>query len=192
MPPLFSFESQPDLILTVTSVTGLASMNGWGPFGGGDGLLLEEGVKNTDIYSHGGISGLLADDRYGPLVGVFLSDAEPSDPAPARLDITGNIDFQSVTPLLNQTFFIGDGRDSNGNTQAFFVPKDATRLFLGFVDGNYDTHQPGYYSDNRGFLTVTLDVSAAPSAAVPEPSSLVVFSSLGVMWLAAAWRRKRR
>jgi len=166
-------------------------MNGWGPFGGGDGLLLEEGVKNTDIYSYGGISGLVADDRYGPLVGVFLNDFEPSDPAPARLDITGNVNFATFTPILNQTFFIGDGRDSGGNLQKYFVPSGATRLFLGFVDGSYYTHQPGYYIDNRGSLTAAFDIASAPPP-VPEPSSFVLFSGLGVMGLAMAWRRKRR
>lgn len=167
-PPAFSFAPQQNLALVFSSVTGTASMSAIGPFDGPDGGV---GSGTTQIFSLGGISGLIATDRYGPLVGVFLSDAEPVDPAPPRLDFTGNVDFISLSPLLNQVFFIGDGRTASLQTQTFIVPSAATRFFLGFVDGDVFTHEPGFYSDNRGSLLANFTIST-----VPEPSGLLLWS----------------
>lgn len=62
---------------------------------------------------------------------------------------------------IHQTFFIGDGRDLNGQVQRFHAPQGATRLFLGFAEtfGFSGPGLPGFYDDNGGSLTATLKVS---------------------------------
>jgi hypothetical protein len=90
---------------------------------------------------------------------VFLTDEEPADPAPARIDFTDNEDFDRLQPEIAQTFFIGDGVG-----RSYLVPDDATRLFLGFADAysgaGYCNGKPGYYDNNAGELEVTVAVSA--------------------------------
>ncbi len=178
-----------------TSVTGLASLstgiqtvpdgvqqNGSAPFN----IIL-------NVNSAQGISGIRLDKGSGFLSGVFLSDATPTNPAPARLLFTNNgasgsvsTDFTDLSPLLNQQFFIGDGLTGNGSgaTQKFFVPTGATRLFLGFADAGGYNGDPGGYFDNSGALTVSL-------RAVPAPSALAAFV-IGVVPGAAVLLRRRR
>ncbi len=79
--------------------------------------------------------------------------------------------------LLNQSYWIGDGRDKfeviagrnyksdstvyslgaavKGNVQYFKIPEGATRLYLGFSDANGFYGVPGCYWDNPGALTVS-------------------------------------
>jgi hypothetical protein len=87
------------------------------------------------------------------LVGVFLTDDEPSDPAPPPLDFTGDEEFEELAPEIAQTFFIGDGE---GRT--FRVPTGATRLFLGFADAFLYEGPPGWYGNNAGEFEVTVAV----------------------------------
>ena len=139
-----------------------------------------DGANGTgyDVDSYNGISGIVDPDRGGFLVGVFLASREPTDPAPPRLTFTDTtIGFQSFSPLLGQTFFIGDGLTGtgSGNLQQFFPPANATRLFLGIVDSYGWTGLPGYYVDNGGQLTVSVD---APII-VCQPNKLV---ELGSAW----------
>jgi hypothetical protein len=172
-----------DRQLTIISATGTVacdtdSSHNNGPDGG------KHGTAATHICSYDGVSGIM----YGPelepkgktmfLVGVFLGDAEPQDPAPPRLDFSETAlteHFLSLSPRLGQVFFIGDGltETGSGTTQVFDVPDEATRLFLGFAD-SYDfghfacdcasrsscadekDSMPGYYGDNTGILHVTL------------------------------------
>lgn len=78
---------------------------------------------------------------------------------------------------LNQSYWIGDGRDqfevmagqnyrsesniyplgpaAKGKVQYFKIPKGATRLYLGFSDSNGFYGVPGCYWDNPGALTVS-------------------------------------
>jgi hypothetical protein len=123
---------------------------------------------NTDISSWGGISGIVHGEKTLFLVGVFCGPDEPADPAPSRLTFgeTGiSVNFAELYPELNQTFFIGDGRNAGG-LQEFFAPAGATRLFLGFADswdfGSDFTRPPGWYGDNSGSLAVELSIDQAP------------------------------
>ena len=110
----------------------------------------------------GTISGLKAPGA-GYLVGLFTAAGRPSGTMPAALDFTtgDGTSFKSISPLLNQTFFVGNGRtkELKGQRQAFLVPAGARRLYLGISDecNNY-TGPPGCYFDNAGSYTVTLQV----------------------------------
>jgi hypothetical protein len=167
LPVVYSFSAGTGLVFTASSITGVVSSgaNITGPDGA-------HGGPSTDMDSIGGISGIVDSDSGFFLIGVFESDAEPTDPAPARLDFSPDSigeNFTTLSPQLNQTFFIGDGLTgtSNGIVQQIEVPENATRLFLGFADGNtaginsdaYNYHgSPGYYSDNTGSLEVTFSI----------------------------------
>lgn len=111
-------------------------------------------VGGTNIESFEGISGIINTANGMFLTGVFLTDAEPADPAPERLDFSGGADFESLSPLLAQTFFVGDGEG-----RRFVVPAGATRLFLGFADAAGYLGLPGWYGNNAGYLDVTVAVS---------------------------------
>jgi hypothetical protein len=120
------------------------------------------GGGTVSIQSYAGISG--ADQPGGTdcglaLDGVFTNGTEPADPAPARLSfvVGDGINFSKLSPVLNQTFFIGDGVTGDGATQAFAVPTGATTLWLGVEDGASYTSLPGSYGDNSGSYNVTVD-----------------------------------
>lgn len=134
----------------------------------------------TSISSTTEISGIQHSSRNIFLTGVFLSDDPATGPAPARLRYFEPFDApviptsgatstrlsEYLAPLLQQTFFIGDGVPAAGlSAQRFRVPDGATRLFLGFADGlNLGDPRlgtpspaiPGFYGDNTGTLTVTV------------------------------------
>ena len=86
-----------------------------------------------------GISDIVA--PVNALIGVFLGPDQPDGtPAPATLDfspsgnVSGGVNYTTLSPLLKQVFFIGDGRTSTGAVQQIAIPDGATRLFLGTMD----------------------------------------------------------
>jgi len=187
LPPMFDFAAAAGQVLTFSSISGIINYNWANPAtstnGIGDGRAFPSG---TNISSYGGISGI-QNDAFGFLVGVFLTDLEPTDPAPLALDFTNNTSFEEISPLLNQTFFIGDGLTGSGegNIQRFLVPNQATRLFLGFVDGNGfagTPGTPGYYADNTGSVVANFELQSAAEP-VPEPCTILgtlAFAAWGV------------
>jgi hypothetical protein len=124
------------------------------------------------------------------LVGVFLTDAQPSlSAAPPTLDFsTGSpgLAFASLSPQLKQVFFIGDALTGtgSGNVQQFNIPAGATRLFLGTSDGF------GWFN-NSGQFTVNVTQTGGVSAAAPEPSALSL-AALGILGITAGRRARRR
>ncbi len=165
----------------LTNVTGLVTAGVTFPLNNADGGTSASGT--TDVLSFGGISGLIHSNRTLFLTGVFLGPASASNPAPPRLDVTSSNTVTEFSPLLAQTFFMGDGRDAALNLQRFNIPIGATRLYLGFVDaldfGN-PTDPPGHYNDNSGSLRVTTNV-------IPAPGVLGIFGLAGY----ATLRRRR-
>ena len=126
----------------------------WGPDGPSVGGCTTN-PGSTSISAAGAISGISSRHGVGYLVGVFLPDAIPQGPPPESLDFGHDYDFTALAPSLRQTFFIGDGHTTDGTAQRFWVPKKATRVYLGFTDAWSFRHEPGYYDDNSGSLEVT-------------------------------------
>ena len=126
-------------------------------------------VNNKDLYTADGNAGwnvnMFAGSEHGKsdikapincIIAVFLSDNNPASEGapPATLDFTSTSkrDFLSLSPLLRQTFFVGDGRRDGGEVQRFVVPPGATRMFIGTMDG-YE------WNNNAGEFNVTAHVA---------------------------------
>ncbi len=159
------------------SATGSASYNN-SSFYGPDG-----GLYFGSFFSRGsenGISGIRV--TVSALIGVFLDSQQPTTtPAPSDLNFEVlTRDFLTLTPGLKQVFFIGNGVTSSSLIQKFYVPTGATRLFLGTADGTQ------WVNNGGGFDTV---VTSYSQAAVPEPTSMAIFS-LGAIGFAFRARRK--
>jgi hypothetical protein len=167
---LFADANFPGDFLTTSSPAGLISPS--------------EGSPTTfylDMDPYGGISGMKlfetvpADRRVMFLAGVFLTDAAPSGTAPASLDFSSTAlgrSFSVLAPELQKTFYIGDGLTGtgSGSVQSFLVPDNATRLFLGFVDGSYFVGGRDIRSDSLSNLpaygatgTISVDVPVQAS-----------------------------
>ncbi len=173
LPPEYDFAAGTGQVLTFSDITGVVSWQNFdpntsnGPNGG-------TGHGGTHIPSYGGISGITDDNRNFFLVGVFLDNTEPADPAPPVLDFTSS-DPLTLSPQLDQTFFIGDGLTPGGDVKQFYVPPTATRLYLGFEDAVGFDHLPGGYGDNAGQLTATFTLGAGSGTtpSIPDcPSTL--------------------
>jgi hypothetical protein len=148
------------------------------------------GVSLTYIYNQTGdygtgIAGALGVNVDG-LVGVFLTAAQPSGPAPSQLDYNAlGLDAASYAPGLNQIFWIGDGLTGlgSGSVQTFVVPTGASRLFLGMVDGCC-------WYNNSGVASVTV-TGVTLGSGVPEPSTWALMLT-GFVGLGLASRRAAR
>ena len=183
LPPSVSFTAGSSTTVTVvTPSTETVTLNSGGNYNNPDGI--GAAVSTSSNSGGDGISGITAPNA-GYLVGVFENGTEPSGTGPAALDFTSiGTSFSTLSPVLNQTFFIGDGLTGNGTgtIQQFQAPAGATELFLGISDAGGYNGSPGSYGDNSGdfFAAVTV---------VPEPSSLAL-AGLGAAGF-AVWRRKR-
>jgi hypothetical protein len=182
-PAEFDFAANPGLSIVFSSVTGAVDCDGAGgfcaPFGP-DGNLGNPGTIPANGFL-GGISynATLAD----PLLGVFLGPGLPGS-APADLDFRGAENFTSLSPLVGQVFWIGDGLTGtgSGSPQVFNVPATATRLFLGIYDG------PAF--DNSGQYVANFALNGEPSS-VPEPASILLIpAGLAGLWMARRLRVK--
>ena len=184
LPPMFNFAAAAGQVLTFSNISGSVNYSAspaTSTNGVGDGRAF---LSGTNMSSYGGISGIRNDNAIGFLVGVFLNDSEPTGSGPSALDFTNNTSFAELSPLLNQTFFIGDGLTGSGlgNIQSYLVPEQATRLFLGFADGWAVQGLPGYYSDNTGSLVANFELQSAAEP-VPEPCTILgtlAFAAWGV------------
>lgn len=159
-----------------------------------DGSTGTIGSGNTNINGVNGISGIFVQGRQMFLAGVFVdSNNFPtmgSGPTGLSLNV-GDLSFASFAPILNQTFYIGDGLTGigMGAMQEFVAPTGADTLLLGFVDGGGFNGSPNAYQDNRGSLEVTVSpVRDTQPPAVPLPAGMPLL----LAGLAAfGWVRRR-
>lgn len=167
LPPFLSFAPDVFKTLSFSSVTGTVTLDGGGHLNDADGV--GSAPISSSTSSLNGISGIIA-PHAGYLVGVFLTNSEPTPPAPAILDFTSlGTSFTILSPLINQSFFIGDGLTGAGTgaQQVFNIPATATRLFLGISDAPSYNGIPGGFDDNTGSFT-------ADFALIPEPSVIAL------------------
>ena len=159
LPPGVTFPPADGQALRFSSVTGVVSPENSGLFFNGPDGGIYRGNIGTNVTALAGIGGIIHLNTNMFLVGVFLDNTEPTDPAPGSLFFSSPENFTTLAVQLRQTFFIGDGRTTTGGvTQQFFVPAGATRLFLGFADSDRFQGSPSYYNDNLGSLTVTFSI----------------------------------
>jgi Flp pilus assembly protein TadG len=134
------------------SASGAASWQEWGqhsyaPLYGPDG---DTSWTNTNInpWNFPGMSNIRVPGN--ALVAVFLTDNAPSGTAPSTLDFSTAAarDYSTLSPQIAQVFFVGDGKDANGQPQTIVAPPGATRMFYGFMDAHC-------WRDNLGGFNVT-------------------------------------
>jgi hypothetical protein len=131
------------------------SVNGGANYNDADGAGSAQGLN---VAADGAISGITAPVA-GFLTGVFENGEPPSGTPPSMLDFTTiGTDFTSLSPLLNQLFFVGDGLTSTGQTQYFDVPNAATVVYLGIPDANGYDGSPSSYANNSGYFVVNYTV----------------------------------
>jgi hypothetical protein len=161
LPPVSVLPTGQSRVVTFPRVTGRVNpITMYPDWNGPDG----DKIGPTDVRSFQGISGIVHRNNGMFLVGVFLTDAPPSNPARPRFDFSAfeaadseqwvGQEFDRLAPEIGQTFFIGDGK---GRT--YVVPAEATRLFLGFADAYLYVGCPGWYGNNSGYLTVKVKVT---------------------------------
>src|SRR5579859_3819339 len=166
-------------------------------------------TTGTNITSNTGISGIVFGSREMFLMGVFLTNAAPTPGTqPATVtNVNGSGGYDpdgrtnwfdsSTTYAIGQSFYVGDGRTTFcatagtvcGSPQVWFVPSNATALYLGFADGGSSgafTGAFGAYNDNSGGFTVNVNTSGLTAA--PEPGTLAL---LGIGFLGLSFLRKR-
>lgn len=176
--------------VSFTSVTGTVGCSATCPTGGADGINIGGAfAAGTNIsLSNSGLSPIQFTGMEMFLVGVFLDSSTPSGSGPVSIGDygTGAISplAASYSPLIGQTFFIGDGQGTAG-TQVFNVPATATRLFLGFADGIFFQGTPGAYGDNVGSLTANI----ALTSPAPEPGTLALLA-LGFVGLVVGRKKQ--
>jgi len=165
------------------------SVNSGGNSNDADGVGSAQGENDSGTMS---LSGIMAPTA-GYIAGVFLG-ASVSGSAPSALDFTATglgTSFTSLAPLLQQTFFIGDGLtgDGTGATQTFYIPVGATTLYLGLTDACGYSGGPSCFDDNSGSFTVTTSASGGTASPVPEPAGLgLMLAGLGGLGLVARRR----
>ena len=146
-------------VISITSATGSVTH---GPLGG---CCQTTGPEGGTPFAHmigaqNGISNIIA--PINALIGVFLGPDVPNgSAAPAALDFSSpaSREYTTLSPLLKQVFFIGDGKTSGLQVQQIIAPAGATRLFLGTMDG-FDNH------NNVGSYAVTVCIVLAHLHAV--------------------------
>jgi hypothetical protein len=183
------------IAITLTGNTLTFSITGYSPVTV-DGGCFDANADGGECYSDefgfsgGPANGIsLAHLGAGSLVGVFVAAGGPSGPTPSDLDFTDTglgTAFTSLSPEIDQLFFIGDGLTGTGSgtTQTFLAPIGATTLYLAVADS------VGSSTGNSGSITVDVSQSGGAPSAVPEPGALSLVG-LGCAGMARFVRRRK-
>jgi hypothetical protein len=201
LPPVLNFLPVAGNVLTFTgpgiatgqAVTGTVSPCPACGSVGPDGANLGSQPPATNISSSSTtLSGIQYTGDEFFLIGVFLGASLPGSQVASIGDYGNGASGISPTqttysPLIGQTFFIGDGLTGNqtGALQQFIVPTGATNLYLGFADAMLFVGQAGMYNDNTGSLAVNLQIMPTST---PEPGS-VAMMALGLAALLIGRRK---
>ena len=121
---------------------------------------------------------------------MFLDASIANGVAPASLDFTPTglgTDFTTLSPVLGQVFYIGDGVTSGNVFQEFTAPAGATRLALGIPDGFGFDGPPGAYDDNDGAYIVRVAVNEIPT--VPSGGTTLAMLVMSLVGLSTLRRR---
>ena len=184
-PVLYILPITPGQTLYFSDVTGAVrngpTQNFYGPDGNPDP---NQGLRNHFQGAQNGISDITA--PHNSLLGVFLGPNQPDlTTPPSALDFSTpeSQNYSSLSPELQQPFFIGDGLTGGADPtqQGVIVPEGATRLYLGTMDG-------WEWNNNGGSFTLRAGSNPEP---VPEPGSLLLLGT-GLGGLFAYWRKGRR
>jgi hypothetical protein len=149
LPPMITLPPGRGRVLRVTDVGGTIDF--------GPGPTDADGIDETTLNAAIPYGGLVDVSclQWNALLAVFLGAGEPADPAPPSLTVDATA--ETIADIgLHQFFFVGDGLTGSGARQAFAIPDDATRMYLGFGDAAGNGQPPGAYGDNVGSITATL------------------------------------
>jgi predicted thioesterase len=131
----------PGATITVSSVTGMGG-NDWTygatytATGDNNGSFpVYDDAASNGVAEHG-----IADSSMplNSINAVFLTNSVPDNQtAPGTTDFSTQAerDYTTYSPKAQQVFYVGDGQTSEGVQQQVVVPANATRLFLGTMDG---------------------------------------------------------
>jgi hypothetical protein len=156
LPPRIQFAAGAGKVVTFPGVSGELRWGLSSPILGPNG----DPAMPTNILALGGISGLVA-PGWLFLAGVFLGDGAPTTPPPLRLRMENVAHVATISPKLQQPFYVGDGLTAGGVLRTYVVPANATRLYLGFLDAPGKGRTPADYADNKGSVTVTVRLARA-------------------------------
>ena len=195
--------------VSFASVTGTLTSSGGNACGSALGcIVLNNGTGNNPNDPDGigagtatsfnsgtsSISGLTMQGA-GALVGVFVSAGGPAGAAPTALNFTAGglgTSFSSLSPVLDQVFFIGDGLtgDGSGTMQVFNAPTGATTLYLGISDAAGYNGGPSSYGDNLGAYNVNFTLAGSGTGSVaPEPAALSLLGAGLLLTVGCKYRR---
>jgi alpha-tubulin suppressor-like RCC1 family protein len=154
LPPMITLAHGGGAIVTFQNVTGTVT------HGTAFANLPPDGVAGAWTAPDGAsIAGYTHATLMRGMVGVFLASITPLSPLPPRLSFAdGN--FTSLSPVIGQMFFIGDGRTAAGDLQQFRVPLGATRLAIGGTD-LCSGGTIGCFDDNTGAWQTNFTVTRA-------------------------------
>lgn len=141
----------------------------------------------TEVRAANGFPAFVFEGKTMVLVGTFVGAVKgPTPDAPSYTEAAANAAL-TIAPALQQIFFIGDGRSTDGSLQTFLVPEGAETLYLGFADAIGFVGDPGWYDDNYGSVVATY------TAMVPEPAAWgLMAAGLGVLGVTGRLRRPGR
>ncbi|HET6248211.1 MAG TPA: TadG family pilus assembly protein [Tepidisphaeraceae bacterium] len=154
-PAKIAFTVTPGATVTITNTSGIVQWDhgtspNTDPSGNSGTNPSYDDAASGGISEHG-----MADVTMplGSMVGVFLGSGLPDDiatvPPPLDFSTQAARDYDNLAPKVQQPFYAGTGQTSGGTQQEIVVPANATRLYLGIMDG-------WEWSNNNGSFSATV------------------------------------